>query len=110
MARYLTEFVGTFLLVLIIGLSVHADAALAPLSIGLGLFGDRSHLVEARQRQGAPQQGFTDPVHRGVGDLYLLGRDVRVTQGAERLQVGVRDVTTVFYPRVVERAERNRSR
>jgi len=37
MPRYLTEFVGTFFLVLIIGLTVVPGSPLAPLAIGLGL-------------------------------------------------------------------------
>ncbi len=37
MPRYLTEFVGTFFLVLIIGLTVVPGSPMAPLAIGLGL-------------------------------------------------------------------------
>lgn len=37
MAKYLTEFVGTCFLVLIIGCSVYTAGALAPLPIGIGL-------------------------------------------------------------------------
>ena len=35
MARYLTEFIGTFFLVLTIGLTVLSGSVLAPLAIGL---------------------------------------------------------------------------
>ena len=37
MARYLTEFIGTFFLVLTIGLTVLSGSVLAPLAIGLSL-------------------------------------------------------------------------
>lgn len=37
MQRYLTEAIGTFFLVLVIGLSLHSAGALAPLAIGSGL-------------------------------------------------------------------------
>ena len=39
MARYLTEFIGTFFLVLTIGLTVLSGNMLAPLAIGLSLMG-----------------------------------------------------------------------
>jgi aquaporin Z len=37
MARYLTEFIGTFFLVLTIGLCVVGESSLAPLAIGSAL-------------------------------------------------------------------------
>ncbi|MEO0895372.1 MAG: aquaporin [Bacteroidota bacterium] len=37
MAKYLTEFLGTFFFVLIIGLSVGSGTTLAPIAIGIGL-------------------------------------------------------------------------